>query len=195
MFEFKKTISPNKKQQSRWLQGLLLLILIPIIFAVLMLVAFAAISKWIYAKFTKKSPRENAEPETRYLVRNQNLCILLHEIKAPEWQEISEVWAENTYDEDETLFLATTEPEIEGIHNRVIATFFMETNNGVFLQRITLAENTGPKEIGSELIWVDYTDLKIKAIEPVGCYFLYLAKSQIKGFNFKENIEINIKNI
>ena len=195
MFEFKKTISPNKKQQSRWLQGLLLLILIPVIFAVLMLIALAATTKWIYAKFTKKNPWENAEPETRYLVRNQNLRILLHEIKAPEWQEISEEWVGNTYDEEETLFLATTEPEIEGIHNRVITTFFMETSNGVFLQRITLAENTGPKEIGSELIWVDYTDLKIKAIEPVGCYFLYLDNKIIKGFNFKENIEINIKHI
>ena len=195
MFEFKKTITPNKKQQYRWLQGLLLLILIPIIFAVLMLIALAATTKWIYAKFSQKNPLENAEPETRYLVSHQNLRILLHKIKAPEWQEISEEWVGNTYGEEETLFLATTEPEIEGIHNRVITTFFMETSNGVFLQRITLAENTGPKEIGSELIWVDYTDLKIKAIEPVGCYFLYLDNKIIKGFNFKENIEINIKHI
>jgi hypothetical protein len=191
MFEFKKTISLNKKQQSRWLQGLLLLTLIPVIFAVLMLLVLAATTKWIYAKFTQKNPLENAQPKARELISNENLRILLHEIKAPEWQEISEEWVENTYDEEETLFLSTTEPEIEGVYNRVITTFFMETNNGVFLQRITIAENTGLKEIGSELIWVDYTDLKIKAIEPVGCYFLYPGKAAIKGFNFEESIEIN----
>jgi len=195
MFEFKKTITPNKKQQPRWLHGLLLMILIPIIFAVLILITLAATTKWMYAKFIKKNPLENAEPQARELISNQNLRILLHEIKAPEWLEISEEWVENTYDEEETLFLATTEPKIEGVHNRVITTFFMEANNGVFLQRITIAENAHPKEIGSELIWVDYTDLKINAIEPVGCSFLFPDNSVIKGFNFKENIEINIKNI
>lgn len=196
VFEFNKTVSPNKKELSRWLITLLYLILIPIILIGLIVLAVLSLASVIYKRFTNKylietlAPRE---PRVRDLLQNDRLRIMLHEPDTSAFMEISEEWFENTYDEEETVFRAATEPEIEGIHNRLITTFFMEYGDGVFLQRITIREDTRPAEIGSELIWVDYSDLKIKAAEPVGAYFLYAHNGVIKGFNQKQDIEISVR--
>lgn len=197
MFKFIKTITPNKIVPLRGVKALLVLVLIPLIFIALILIALAGLAEWIYSRFTRKSlladPTEPPEPQTRELIGRENLRICLHEIKAPELEGLLEEWYENVYDEEEMLFMATTEPEIEGVHHRIITSFYQEKNNGIFLQRVTIIENPTPKELGSELIWVDFTDLKIKTIEPIGCYFLYSDKEMIKGFNKKESIEIEIK--
>lgn len=197
MFTFNKTITPNKTVPLRGIKALLVLALIPLIFIAIILIAVAGLAEWIYSRFTRKSllanPTEPPEPQTRELIGRENLRICLHEIKAPELEDLLNEWYENVYDEEEMLFMATTEPEIGGVHHQIITSFFLEKNNGVFLQRITVVENKAPKGLDSELIWVDYTDLKIKTAEPIGCFFLYFDKEKIKGFNKQESIEIEIK--
>jgi hypothetical protein len=197
MFEFNKIVTPNKIVPLRGVKALLVLVLIPVIFIGIILIALAGLAEWIYSRFTQKSlltkSAEPPEPRVRELISKENLHISLHEINTPELEGLLDEWYENVYDEEEMLFMATTEPKIEGIHQRIITNFCLEKNNGIFLQRISIIENTIPKELGSELIWIDCTDLKIKTIEPVGCYFLYMDKEMIKGFNKQESIEIQIQ--
>ena len=196
LFKFKKTVFPDKKTP-RWLDVMLIVVLIPIILIVLLLIGLFLLANWVYSKFTPKNLLNKAGPpaeqKPRYLIQNEKIRIQLHEIEA--WEEegpIEEEWYKTTYDEETTLYKAITEPEIEGIHHKMITTFALEQDNGLFLQRIVLPETGEPKKLSSELIWIDYADLKIKAVEPVGCYYLYLEKGLIKGFNKQENIEIQV---
>lgn len=197
VFKFTKTVIPVKQPRHKWLIFLLILVFIPVLLAGLALVAIIASISWAYSKITgKESFGKTAEPteqKPRALLRRENLLIQLYEIEAWEPERALEnEWYENTYDEETTLYKASTEPEIEGVHNRIISTFVMERDNGILLQRITDSGDTNPKEIGSELIWVDYNDLKIKAVELVGAFFLYVENGVVKGFNKKESIEIQV---
>lgn len=200
IFKFTKTVTRVKQGINRWLAGLLILLLLPLVVAALVLIGLVGLVSWMYNRITGNQlfPKDagSRESEIRELICNEYFRIQLHEIES--WEEASQwedEWYEETYDEEITLYKATTEPEIEGIHHQILTTFFKEQDNGVFLQRITVSGDTYPKEIGSELIWIDYNDLKIKVVEPVGTYFLYVEKGVIKGFNKKENIEIQVSRV
>lgn len=58
VFEFNKTVSPNKKELSRWLITLLYLILIPIILIGLIVLAVLSLASMIYKRFNQQQDIE-----------------------------------------------------------------------------------------------------------------------------------------
>ncbi|MBK7406703.1 MAG: hypothetical protein IPL49_11900 [Saprospirales bacterium] len=200
-FELHITETPVKKSGKNGLSILLVILLAPVILVFAAAYGVSLLFSFIYGKTTKRGMfgtkgKKSVHKTAFDLIKNDTIQISLQDIEESYGQLLDE-WCDMTNNQAECLFLAKTNPVIDGIHGRFITAFLKEFQNGILLQRLILSTNPADTHpVNSELVWVDYDDLTVKEMKPIGQYFLYEDKRNpnlIKGFNREKEVEIEVK--
>lgn len=184
----------------------ILLILSPILLAGLIiltsLILVGLIIFLVWLGIGKLFSRGEKEPEIKeeeqkpyFLIERNNFSIELVEFDYEEYSRFKDYWYSDVYDEDTTLYLAKTSPEIPGLHNKFITTFMKEIKGGVMLQ---IVEYPGEmvSATSSWIIYLNYHSLNIERLDEIGPYLLYNNDQDmyiIEGFNQGGKIQLKIK--
>ncbi|WP_028978289.1 hypothetical protein [Sporocytophaga myxococcoides] len=183
----------------------ILLILAPLLLVVLIilisviLVGLIIILVWLglgrlFSIGNKEPEIIEKEQKPYFLIEKDNFSIELVELDYEEYFRLEDYWHSDVYDEDTTLYLAKTSPEIAGLHNKVISTFMKEIKEGVLLQ---IVDFPGKASVPfSWIIYFEYSSLSIKMLDEIGPYFLYNNENDgnvIEGFNMGGKIHLKIK--
>lgn len=190
--EFEKIYKTNSSIPSIFAFPIFL-VLIPLILVGIALVLIWAFLGLFFSNGRKKSDVGKAVLSD-FLIEKDNFNIELVELDEQEYSRLADYWYSKVYDEDTTLYLAKTSPEIPGIHNQVITTFIKEIKEGVMLQIVEYPEFF--KEPISKIIYLEYSSLKIEVLDLIGPYFLFNDDKEediIEGFNQRGKIQLRIK--
>ncbi|MCR6642589.1 MAG: hypothetical protein NVV82_27285 [Sporocytophaga sp.] len=194
--EFEKFYSYKSKSSIPAIIGVpILLILIPLILLVVVIfLVFAGITS-VFSNKRKNTDRIIDEQKPYFLIKRDNFTIELVEHDDEEYTSLEDYWYSDVYDEDTTLYLAKTSPEIPGLHNKFITTFMKEIKDGVMLQIVEY-----PGEMvsvpSSWIIYLNYHSLNIERLDEIGPYLLYNNDQDmyiIEGFNQGGKIQLKIK--
>jgi hypothetical protein len=194
--EFEKFYSYKSKSSIPAIIGVpILLILIPLILLVVVIfLVFAGITS-VFSNKRKNTDRIIDEQKPYFLIKRDNFTIELVEHDDEEYTSLEDYWYSDVYNEDTTLYLAKTSPEIPGLHNKFITTFMKEIKDGVMLQIVEY-----PGEMvsvpSSWIIYLNYHSLNIERLDEIGPYLLYNNDQDmyiIEGFNQGGKIQLKIK--
>lgn len=146
--------------------------------------------------FIKKTNEPPAEPYYLELLLLSNAHVKItateDELDA-ELTELNELWAEKVYHEQTYLYRAKTFPVIPAIHNKIVCFYLKDEPEGAILQLPVIAGVHHTLLPTTQLIYLQYSDLRVIPIEEVGSFYLYndsTNEERIRGFNGKEEITL-----
>lgn len=194
-----KHITVRKKNPFRIVIDILLLIIaVPVVIIAFVSLCLVFIFNWFRSIVVSKKQVANDE-ELYYLelelIKNPYVQITLTEDELDtELNALNQEWAERVYNKETCLYRAVTVPIIPGLDGMICCFYCKEQPDGIILQVLKIpAEKYGG--LDTQLLFLQYPDLKISILDDIGPYFLYNDKKNkhvIKGFNEKEKIAIEL---
>lgn len=189
-----KIISQSTSWDWLWVPLWILISPLLLFYAVLLIVWYGLKNAWASILYIEDHTILEQKPPI-YLLQSEHLQIELLKVDSS-FDLLVDDWYNITYDDEETIYEAATQPMIKGIHGELITNFVLEKDKGVFLQKIIADKYVdNPLEIESTLVWIDYEDMNVKASGRIGPSFLHTndeEKNQIKGFNAEKEICVSI---
>lgn len=195
-YKLTKQISAKKKIPGAPIYTFLIgLFVIPVI-----VIAFASlfvynILLWIKQLFLKKKTPSLAEPyflELDLLTSEYIKITVVEDEADAELNSLNEWWTGRAYHDQTYLYRAKTKPFLSAIDGRIIGFYLKEQPGGVILQLLPEKE-PGIEPSATQLIYLQYSDLRIIPIDEIGLFHLYndeVDPDLIRGFNDEEEIKI-----
>lgn len=194
-----KHITVRKKNPFRIVTDILLLIIaVPVVIIAFISLCLVFIFNWFRSIVVSKKQVAN-DDELYYLelelIKNPYVQITLTEDELDtELTALNQEWAQSVYNKETCLYRAVTVPIIPGLDGIICCFYCKEQPDGIILQILKIpAEKHGG--LDTQLLFLQYPDLKISVLDDIGPYFLYNDKKNntvIKGFNEKQYIAIEL---
>jgi len=194
-----KHITVRKKNPFRIVIDILLLIVaVPVVLIAFISLCLVFIFNWLRSIVLSKKPVAN-EDELYHLklelIKNPFVRITLTEDELDtELNALNQEWAERVYNKETCLYRAETVPLIPGLDRMICCFYCKEQPDGIILQVLKIPAET-PGGLDTQLLFLQYQDLKILVLDDIGPYFLYNDEKNnnlIKGFNEKETILVEL---
>ncbi len=189
-----KPTSIFEKKVVKFLIGLV--VIPPVIIFAILAVIYVVISDFIIKKILGR-PDKPIEFKEKILFQNPNYKLVEEDILfGSDPYKLAEdfMWSIVDYDDEMYVFKVISDNETIELNNCFLTQFKLETENEIYLQRITQKEN----KPFSELISLDKKDGKIKKIADVGLYSLWKFNeltNEIVGSNRTNQIKIKVTDI
>lgn len=195
----RKNITLKKENPFRIVIDILLLIIaVPVVIIAGISLCLVFIFTWLRSIMVSKKPVAN-DDELYYLelelIKNHYVQITLTENEL-DWEltALNQQWAEHVYNKETCLYRAGTIPLVPGLDGMICCFYCKEQPDGVILQVLKTPAET-PGGLDTQLLFLQYPDLKTSVLDDIGPYFLYNDKRNIhiiKGFNEKEKMVIQL---
>lgn len=195
----RKHISLKKRNPFRIVIDVLLLIIaVPVVIIAFISFCLVFIFTWLKTTLYGKKPVASDDELYHFeleLIKNPFVQITLTEDELDiELTALNQQWAEQVYNKETCLYRAGTVPVIPGLNGMICCFYCKEQPGGIILQVLKIPAET-PGGLNTQLLFLQYPDLKISVLDNVGPYFLYNDEKNnyvIKGFNEKEKIVIEL---
>lgn len=196
-----KHITVRKKNPFRFLIDILLLIIaVPVIIIAFISLCVVFIFNWLKSIAVSKKPVADND-ELYYLevelIKNSYVQITLKEDELDtELTALNQEWAERVYNKETCLYRAVTVPLIPGLDGMICCFYCKEQPDGIILQVLRIPAETPDGSFNTQLVFLQYPDLKLSVLDDIGPYCLYNdAKNNhiIKGFNENKKVVIELQ--